>query len=325
MRVHACVIVPRECFGAHFDGCPERGVMGHVYVQHRACRNAGVLLLPTAHSLRHPMLCQVTFQPRQIFEPFDINVKGGKSDLCPRVSSVAEVDPKLDAVLKRCTGGAPWTSVAAGTNTIEVSKYINGAQTYDMKNFQYNSTYATVRQPGIDVEPIGLPVPREFTFMHINGWGSLPFEHEHGVGATLSTGVRPGDVLMVNLGAHYSRVYTFDMWRDLIDKSVTLFKEHMAAGIVVVWRSSFVMKEHVFRSYSHADGYVPQAHFNTDHRRLMFDSYAEEKLTEAKVPMWDVGGMSSMGDYKPHDMVHSDGATCWAMNHDMMDLFACFD
>ena len=48
-------------------------------------------------------------------------------------------------------------------------------------------------------------------------------------------------------------------------------------------------------------------------------------LVPAGVHIWDVYGISHMGDYRPHDMVHSDGMTCWAMNTDMMDLFACFD
>ena len=41
------------------------------------------------------------------------------------------------------------------------------------------------------------------------------------------------------------------------------------------------------------------------------------------VHVWDVFGASVIGDYKPHDMMHVDGASIWAQNSDMMDLFAC--
>ena len=39
-------------------------------------------------------------------------------ELCQNVSSMAEVDPHLDSIMKRCTAGAPWTTVPVGTNTI---------------------------------------------------------------------------------------------------------------------------------------------------------------------------------------------------------------
>ena len=81
-------------------------------------------------------------------------------------------------------------------------------------------------------------------------------------------------------------------------------------------------KEHVFRAYKHADGYVPQGHFQTDHRRILFDSYAEDVLRSVGVIIWDITGESAMGDYKPHDFVHCDGPTAWKQNADMFDL-AC--
>ena len=109
-----------------------------------------------------------------------------------------------------------------------------------------------------------------------------------------------------------------------MDKMAEELKRIMAeTQITVVWRTSFLMKEHVFRSYTHADGYVPPAHFNTDARRLMFESYAEYILAPIGVHIWDVYGICAIGDYKKHDMVHVDGATIWAQNTDMMDLFVC--
>eukprot|EP00955_Chlamydomonas_euryale_P047517 353706-Chlamydomonas_euryale.AAC.11 len=46
---------------------------------------------------------------------------------------------------------------------------------------QYNSTWATTPQDGVDVEPIGLPVPREFSFIHVDGWGVRGFDSVEGI------------------------------------------------------------------------------------------------------------------------------------------------
>lgn len=94
-------------------------------------------------------------------------------------------------------------------------------------------------------------------------------------------------------------------------------------GAQVVWRTSYLAKEHVFRSSNHANGYVSSTHFQTDQRRQLFDAYAEDVLIPIGVHIWDVLGESAMGDYKPHDYVHTDGKTTWHQNNDMMDLFAC--
>ena len=70
-------------------------------------------------------------------------------------------------------------------------------------------------------------------------------------------------------------------------------------------------KEHVLRShpkFMDLGGYLASAHFNTDARRMLFDSYAEHVLLPAGVLLWDVYGVTSIGDNKPHDMVGASGA-----------------
>ena len=62
------------------------------------------------------------------------------------------------------------------------------------------------------------------------------------------------------------------------------------------------------------------AHFSTDARRLLFDSYAEYVMRRAGVTVWDVFGSSSVGDNKWHDMVHLDFFTMRVMNLDLLDL-----
>ena len=42
---------------------------------------------------------------------------------------------------------------------------------FDMKSFVYNDTFARNHVP-----PIALPVPREFTVVYIDGWGSRAFD-----------------------------------------------------------------------------------------------------------------------------------------------------
>uniref|UniRef100_A0A7R9V048 NXPE family member 3-like n=1 Tax=Chlamydomonas euryale TaxID=1486919 RepID=A0A7R9V048_9CHLO len=299
---------------------PKQTVHRLLFYGDSTVKNSWELMLYMA---RQP--CKTNWVPRQLFEPLDV-LAGPESKTCPRVSSLQEVDPQMDAVLKRCTAGAPWTSVPVGTSTDDVSKYLKNCQTFDMGNFKYNSTWATTPQDGVDVEPIGLPVPREFSFIHVDGWGVRGFDSVEGIKDRLTRGTGPGDVLVVNIGPHYTRAFMFQEWKPLMSKVAALLKDLQSQGVVAVWRTSFIWKEHVFRSQTeHADGYVPQVHFNTDHRRLMFDSYAEEVLGEAGIPVWDVVGMCSVGDYMPYDMVHADGASCWTQNYDMMDLFACFD
>ena len=64
--------------------------------------------------------CRVTkWRPRMIHSLF---TDGHHS--CIPVGSVAEIDPKLDVILKRCTAGAPWTSVPVGTDNRDVSKCV---------------------------------------------------------------------------------------------------------------------------------------------------------------------------------------------------------
>ena len=200
-------------------------------------------------------------------------------------------------------------------------RYYNGyMMLFDMRNFTYNDTYARIHNP-----PIQRPVPREFTVVFMDAHGDRPFpliKNE----LFRPDLLRAGDVLILNLGAHYARTLMFQDWMIFFDKFANELKAVMQrTGVTVIWRSSFLMKEHVFRSYKHHDGYVPSAHFQTDARRLLFDSYAEHVLAPMGVHIWGVLGLSSIGDYMPSDMVHTDGASIWAQNVDMMDTFVCRD
>ena len=57
-------------------------------------------------------------------------------------------------------------------------------------------------------------------------------------------------------------------------------------------------------TYTYTHRYVPQAHFNTDARRLLFESYAEHVMVAAGVHIWDVYAASSAGFHKLSDMMH---------------------
>ncbi len=56
---------------------------------------------------------------------------------------------------------------------------------------------------------------------------------------------------------------------------------------------------------------------------MLFDSYAEFALAKIGVHIWDVYGLSAVGNYRPGDMFHVGGPSTWAQNSDMMDLFGC--
>ncbi|GAX73254.1 hypothetical protein CEUSTIGMA_g708.t1 [Chlamydomonas eustigma] len=245
----------------------------------------------------------------------DIQEFLNEDDKCERVGSMDEVDPHLSAIMKRCTGGAPWGTVPVGTNTDEISKYFPLSDLYNMSMFVYNDKYAKGHTP-----PVQLPLPWEFTVIYLDGWGCRITEI---VEKDLKL-VRPGDILIINIGAHCQRLYTFAKWKQYMDEMSIMLGSALKRGIPVIWRSTFLIEEEVFRSHpENINGYVPPAHFNTDARRILFDSYAEHVLHPLGVHTWDVYGISALGDNKRFDMFHTDAPTTITMNTDLLDLFVC--
>lgn len=202
---------------------------------------------------------------------------------------------------------------------MQISKYQPLSMLFNMKNYTFNDTYARNHTP-----PLRLPLPREFTFILVNGWGCRSMKDS--VIKDLED-VRPGDVVIINIGAHCHRGMSFARWREYIDlAAVELKRIKDRSGVTMAWRTSFVLKEHAFRNGQHTnpgDRYIKPAHFSTDLRRQMFDSYVEHALVPVGVHIWDVAGLASMGNYMKTDMLHIDGMTIWATNYDMMDAFAC--
>eukprot|EP00955_Chlamydomonas_euryale_P083627 363878-Chlamydomonas_euryale.AAC.4 len=94
------------------------------------------------------------------------------------------------------------------------------------------------------------------------------------------------------------------------------------------------LKENAVRSFNTTEmpfvespmlvnSYVPAAILNTDARRMLFDSYAEMKFASIGMHIWDVYGVTAVGDYRMGDMFHAAGEPTWVQNLDMLDLFAC--
>lgn len=71
------------------------------------------------------------------------------------------------------------------------------------------------------------------------------------------------------------------------------------------------------------NSYVPATLFNTDARRMLFDSYAEHAFSKIGMHIWDVYGVTAVGDYRLGDMFHAGGKPTWIQNTDMLDLFGC--
>lgn len=287
---------------------PQRPYERLLFFGDSTVRNSWLMMMFQA---RRP--CKPSFEPRELFEPFVVR-------LCPP-ASMSEVDPDMDNILKRCTGGLPWSTVPVGANNGDVSRHVQlpmgKSMLFDMKNWTYNDTYARSHVPSVP-----LPLPREFSFVYLDGKGN--WEADDLWSWSFKGQVKPNDIIVINLGSWYQRCDTFDEWRGVVDKLAGHFKSLVASlGTRVVWRTSFMAKEHVFRPYNHANGYVPQAHFQTDHRRILFDSYAEDVLSSVGIDIWDIAGETAMGDYRPHDFVHVDGRSAWAQNVDMMDTFVC--
>ena len=57
-------------------------------------------------------------------------------EVCPAVSDVADMDPELDTIGRRCTGGVPWSTVPVGADTEGSSRNSPFPMYFDMKDFQ---------------------------------------------------------------------------------------------------------------------------------------------------------------------------------------------
>ncbi|GAX85418.1 hypothetical protein CEUSTIGMA_g12834.t1 [Chlamydomonas eustigma] len=145
------------------------------------------------YTARRP--CKVAWKPRLLHELFDPSI-------CNQKASMEEIDTEMDVILKRCTGGAPWTSVPVGVNTWDVAQYYPLSMSFNMTHFEYNDTYARNHMP-----PLQLPLPREFSFVYVDGWGALDYMYikERFYFA------RPGDVYIINMGPHYTRTRSFQI------------------------------------------------------------------------------------------------------------------
>lgn len=60
----------------------------------------------------------------------------------------------------------------------------------------------------------------------------------------------------------------------------------------------------------------------TDGRRLLFESYAEDVMSAAGMHIWDGYGINAVGT--SYDMVHQDGGVNYVYNADVMETLACF-
>ena len=78
---------------------------------------------------------------------------------------------------------------------------------------------------------------------------------------------------------------TFAAWKVFADQLAKELSNIRTRGALVVWRSNFLLKENALRSFTKYGerGYVRTAHFNTDARRALFDSYIEEKMSQVGV------------------------------------------
>ena len=65
---------------------------------------------------------------------------------CPAVKTVAEMDPELDAIGRRCTGGVPWSTVPIGVDSMGIVKDVQ----FDYPiPFDPLSNFKYVMRPGV--------------------------------------------------------------------------------------------------------------------------------------------------------------------------------
>lgn len=70
--------------------------------------------------------CRVTLSPDLVRDAAVLNRgKNGNffnTTFCPPIASWVDADPEMDAVMRRCTGGMPWTTVPVGTNFVGIQQ-----------------------------------------------------------------------------------------------------------------------------------------------------------------------------------------------------------
>ena len=252
---------------------------------------------------------------------------------CDLVDSIHDVDPRLAEILLQCTLGAPYSTVPVATSSSDILSHFPWTFLVNLSLPQvYNLTFAqqykekTANNATLAAKLGSLPHPigsgPEFSIVYIDGWGC---RHPSSAVTKDLLDATNGDLLMFNVGAHCQRSQTFAYWQRYVDEMAVALKKIMAGSdVVVIWRSTWNIEENVFRSHpEHANGWVPQAHFNTDARRILFDSYAEHVLLPLGVHVYDSYGISSIGDNKLHDMFHVDVPTSFAMHRSMFKDLIC--
>ena len=66
-----------------------------------------------------------------------MNEEAFMPEVCPAVKDVADMDPELDAIGRRCTGGVPWSTVPIGADTDGASRNSAYPMSFDpLRNFK---------------------------------------------------------------------------------------------------------------------------------------------------------------------------------------------
>ena len=84
-------------------------------------------------------------------------------------------------------------------------------------------------------------MPRQFSVVYMDGWGAIPLEQ---VARDLDN-LGPGDVLLMNVGAHAVRLMTFEEWMEYTTRLAGLLANSSAA---VVWRTTMPVADHLYRN-----------------------------------------------------------------------------
>ena len=108
---------------------------------------------------------------------------------CPSVAAFSDMDPVLDPILRRCTGGIPWTAIPIGADTQGAARDSKWALYFNMESFTFNDTFARNHVP-----PVTLPLPRNFSVVFLESGAT---DTMLGVANSLKP-ARAGDVLIIN-------------------------------------------------------------------------------------------------------------------------------
>eukprot|EP00884_Botryococcus_braunii_P005129 jgi/Botrbrau1/14617/Bobra.0364s0001.1 len=223
--------------------------------------------------------CRIEWMPHLFEEQY-------VPEACQTVPPDAFADPELEAVLKDATEAFPGQTSPSQPTPSRCREEDPGREEATRRRRLTRASEGdaeAVTSPGTLGD--GLKYIVYIDGMGCRDLGSIRWD--------LEETTRDTDLLVINVGLHCILGHSFHQWQSYIS-SLAPFLATLPAR--VVWRSNFGIKEHVWRNKKE---WAASMQAETDARRFMFDSYAEDVMRSHGITVWDVHGILNLGEYRP--------------------------